>query len=434
MKIIFAIDPWIYRDLVGDQLYTLENIFIPSIKALSEYGHDVKLLIGEDLADVLLLKNISIPCKLHVISLKSLYNIYNNHYEAHKLQYKEKSTALQKEKLKKIIFQELDCWYPDVIISFTTPVSVWKELYQKSLSLQFENGIFSRSPYPYLCQLDPFGFLGKSYPYVFSKELKNTAITKKQKDRIFKLKKIYKEEIFDKYNPVNKKELIDYPGQKIVLVPLSYNGVVINDLASKYKSQLDFLLEVIYKTPKDVIILFTKHSLQITGGIPSETELYLLRKFPNLRYDKKFDHYAFCSQWLTPLVDGIITINSTKAYNGAFWDKKVFTLGNCEVNVVATSSNINSIDKYLNQNKKYNSKSYNVLYHLLTRYCFPIKYFFDPIWLTKRFEKMIDSKKAGTLDTSFTGMPLIDDEDCIFDLLVSESPAMKNNYTPRTRT
>ena len=227
---------------------------------------------------------------------------------------------------------------------------------------------------------------------------------------------------------------MDSANQKIVLVPLSYNGVIINDSASNYKSQLDFLLDVIYKVPKNIIILFTKHSLQMKGGIPQETEEYLLRKFSNLRYHKKFDHYAFCSQWLTPIVDGVISLNSTVAYHGAFWGKKIFTLGRCEINSVATSDNLRNSEHYLSDaNNEYDCKAYNVLYHLLSRYCFSLKDFLNPAWLTERFEKLIRSQKSGKLESTFTGMPLSGDEDDIFDRLLSESPAVQNGYQPRVR-
>lgn len=430
MKILFALDPWIYRDTVGDQLYTLENIFLSSINALHDYGHDVKLLIGEDMADTIATKKLKISCSLHRLLLKDLYEIYQNHYEAHKIQHEDRNTDQQKNMFKGLVQNALDDWSPDVIISFTTPVSIWKKCFPKALSMQFENGIFSRSPYPYLCQLDPFGFLSSSYPYVFLKELRNKQISQKQTSRILQLRKKYQDEIFSIYNPIKREELVDYPDQKIVLVPLSYNGAVINDSASIYKSQLDFLLKVLYNTPNNIIVLFTKHSLQMRGEIPQVSEEYLMRQFPNLRYHDKFDHYAFSSQWLTPIVDAIVSLNSTVAYHGALWGKKVFALGNCEINSVAMSTDLRNIENVLSNTEEYNQKAYNVLYHLLTRYCFQLKDFSNPAWLTDRFEKLIYNQKAGTLLSSFKGMPLLGDEDDVFNRLLSESPAMKEGYQP----
>jgi len=433
MKILFALDPWIYRDTVGDQLYTLENIFVDSIKSLFDYGHEVRLILGEDMAEAINQKNINLACEVFTIPLQELYKIHDSHYQAHQAQYDDTETAEQSKAFKKLVVEQLGEWEPEVIISFTTPVSVWKKCYPEALSMQFENGIFSRTPYPYLCQLDPFGFLAKSYAAVFSKELRDSDISPEQSSRISKLKIEYEHNIFDKFNPFSREGLVDYKEQKVVLVPLSYNGVIINDAASKYKSQLDFLLDVMYRVPKDTIVLFTKHSLQMKGEIPAKTEEYLMKKFPNLRYDEKFDRYAFASQWLTPLVDGIISINSTVAYHGAFWSKKVFTVGECEINSVATAENLDKIEGYLAEPDKQDKKANNVLYHLLSRYCFRLEDFWDAKWLADRLEKLIASQKIGKLETDFTGMPLLGDEDKIFDSLLKDSPAMKEGYQPRLR-
>ncbi len=433
MKILFALDPWIYRDIAGDQLYTLENIFISSIKALSNYGHDVKLLVGEDILEVIKDKNLKISCDIYTMPFKDLYEIYPNHYEAHKTQHENKDTDKQKKLFKKLVKKELSNWNPDVIISFTTPVLIWKKCYPKALSMQFENGIFSRPPYPYLCQLDPFGFLSNSYPYVFLEQIRNKNITEEQTNRMIQLKKRYEDKIFKPHNPFKREDLIDYPDQKVLLVPLSYNGVIINDSASIYKSQLDFLLHVMHNVPKDVIVLFTKHSLQMKGEIPEVTEKYLMSKFPNLRYNESFDHYAFCSQWLTPMVDGIISLNSTVAYHGAFWGKKIFTIGKCEINSVATSDNLQNVEDDLSRKYDYDIKAYNVLYHLLSRYCFQLKDFWNAEWLTGRFEKLIHSKKSGKLESDFLGMPLLENEDDIFKRLLEESPALADGYKPRVR-
>lgn len=432
MKILFAIDPWVYRDCAGNQMYTLEKIFIPAIKTLNGYGHDVNLLLGEDMEDAIKIKKLEIPCKIITISLKKLYDIYHNHYEAHLIQYHAESNKKQKMLFKELMTKALGIWYPDVIFSFTTPVSAWKECYPKSLSLQFENGMFSREPYPYLVQLDPYGFLAHSYPSLFLEQLRNHDINRKQSERLENLRDIYKKRIFYQYNPISKNELKDTPQQKILLVPLSYNGVVINDAASNFRSQLDFLLHVLYNIPPEIIVLVTKHSLQMNNVISEETENFLVRKFPNIRFNPKFDRYAFASQWLTPLADGIVTLNSTLAYHAVLWGKKVFTLGKCEINTVATSDNLKNIEELLNRGDKDDTLALNVIYHLLTRYCFTLDKFLDPGWLTERLKKMIYNKN-GNLGNNWDGLPLLDNEDIVFNRLLTNTPGLKEDYSPRKR-
>lgn len=156
MKILFAIDPWIYRDSVGNQMFTFKKIFFEAIEGLLREENDVKVLLGEDMLYSLNEEDIKLKCEVFCIPLNELYNIYPNHYIAHKVQFNQTETLEQKVKTKKIVLKYTREWKPDVIISFTTPVSVWRYVYEDSMNLQFENGMFSRSPYPFMCQLDPF--------------------------------------------------------------------------------------------------------------------------------------------------------------------------------------------------------------------------------------------------------------------------------------
>lgn len=426
MKILFAVDPWIYRDVAGNQIYTLENVFAPAIKNLMASGHDVKVLVGEDTYDCIVKNNINISADVKVVLLQELYKIYPNHYEAHKIQFNNLENQQQIKAFSELIRNTLGLWCPDVLISFTTPVSAFKKIYTNTLCLQFENGIFSRSPYPWLCQLDPFGFLRHSYPAKFAEQLRNQEITKAQKERLMDLRNIYKDRIFNVYNPFSRQDLCGDKYQRLLLVPLSYNGVVINDEASIFKSQLDFLLHVLYKTPKNTRVLVTKHSLQMNRSLHSDTEIFLQNKFPNLLFSDDFDKYAFASQWLTPLVDGVVSLNSTVAYHAAFWGKKVFSLGDCEINSVGTSNKLDNMDEILAITQE-DTRALNVLYHLLTRYCFLLSDFLDADYITSRFSEMMK------LDVNdWTCMPLIEkDEDTIFKKLLQATPGLNPDFKPR---
>lgn len=431
MKILFALDPWIYRNVAGNQIYTLENIFANTISALSKSGHDVRLMIGEDMLYTIKNKNLSINCVINTVNLQDLYKIFPNHYEAHKLQFNKSETNEQMIGFSKLIHKTLKGWTPEYIISFTTPVSAWQSIFPNALCLQFENGIFSREPYPYLCQLDPFGFLKNSYPAIFLNELRNQEINQKQYERVANFKDKFIEQVFSKHNPMTRDEFCDGKYEKLLLVPLSYNGVVINDEASEFKNQLDFLLHVLYRTPKNVRILVTKHSLQMDRSLNPDTEKFLIDSFPNLMFSDKFDKYAFASQWLTPIVDAVVTLNSTIAYHAALWGKKVFTIGNCEINSVATATNLNNIEEVLSKPDTIDKKALNAIYHLLTRYCFPLSLFNDVEWINKRLKDLNNIRETNNM-INWDCLPLINqNEDEIFDSLLSLSLGLKEEYSPR---
>lgn len=62
MNILFSVDPWIYRDCAANQIYSLDKIFKKAISALVRCGHNVKLLLGEDLEDCVIETGLNIEC------------------------------------------------------------------------------------------------------------------------------------------------------------------------------------------------------------------------------------------------------------------------------------------------------------------------------------------------------------------------------------
>lgn len=266
------------------------------------------------------------------------------------------------------------------------------------------------------------------------KELRENNINEEERKRILKFKDLYLKEIFLKNNPIKKEDFLDYKDQKSILVPLSYNGVIINDEASEFESQLDFLLYILERIPKNIKVIATRHSLQLNGSIPKETEKFLLDKYSNLTFVYELEKYAFLSQWLTPLVDAVITLNSTVAYHGAFYNKKVIALGDCEINSVADDNTLDNIEKILNNENNEENKSINVLYRLLTRHGFSLKKFQDGKWLTKRLMDMYKSHIDGTLYTRYDALPKVEEnDDDIFNILKNDTPGLKENFKPRIR-
>ncbi len=193
MKILFALDPWIYRDTAGEQLYTASNIFAPAINSLLGFGHDVRLLIGDDMTEHLSSRKINVACAVAVVPLQKLYDIYPNHYSAHLTQHEGRDSNEQISSFRNLVRCALGDWCPQVTIVFSTPVAVWQKCLPDTLALQFENGLFSRAPYPHLCQLDPFGFLSRSYPYLFRMNLRRTNPGSTAVERLRRLMCYYEE-------------------------------------------------------------------------------------------------------------------------------------------------------------------------------------------------------------------------------------------------
>ena len=275
----------------------------------------------------------------------------------------------------------------DIIITFS-PVEYLKEIYPSVLFLHYEYGMFSRKPYPRTYYLDPINSNGYSYLDKYYSKIKN--IDFKEKDKFLNfLKKL--SNVILKDNPFEdeiKKLKKEY--KYLILLPLQASNYWIFDFETEYKSQFEYLEDVLIKTLKfkNIGVIVTQHSSNIFLN-NEKTVKYLKEKYSNFILLETTKHYFEVSPLIVPYVDAVITISTSVGFHALLWDKKIITLGKSYLKRLSYTNNLNNLDKVLELDTKDRKK---ILYWLLTRYYIPEDYIKNSKWISNFLERSIEKK------------------------------------------
>lgn len=275
----------------------------------------------------------------------------------------------------------------DIIITFS-PVEYLKEIYPSVLFLHYEYGMFSRKPYPRTYYLDPINSNGYSYLDKYYSKIKN--IDFKEKDKFLNfLKKL--SNVILKDNPFEdeiKKLKKEY--KYLILLPLQASNYWIFDFETEYKSQFEYLEDVLIKTLKfkNIGVIVTQHSSNIFLN-NEKTVKYLKEKYSNFILLETTKHYFEVSPLIVPYVDAVITISTSVGFHALLWDKKIITLGKSYLKRLSDTNNLNNLDKVLELDTKDRKK---ILYWLLTRYYIPEDYIKNSKWISNFLERSIEKK------------------------------------------
>ena len=423
MRILFIVDPWIYRNQAGLGQYTFQAAFEPAMKSLQGSGHSVRLILGHDLFTKLTCdKNEIDRWNPVVIYQDELYRIYPDFYEAHISQFKNTCTQKQIDSMSSLMTERLLPWVPDAVIMFLTPMGICRYCFPNSVLCELEYGMLSRTPYPRLYSLDPHGSLMHSYLRTYPESHGLQSLTPIEHNRLEHFRDIFRKRVFAKHNPFRRD---NYDYQYVVLLPLSYSGVVISDGASPFRSQFDMLFHVLSNISSDIGVVVTRHGSQVDETVYPDTAEYLKQRFPNLIFDERTSTYAFASQWLVPILDGVISTNSSLLAQAALWRKPAYVLGDGAFVSLSAARQVTEIAEDLCSQPYVNHDSW--IYHMLTRYYVPERLLHDSGWLTDRLSRYAEG------NNSVQALPrVLQDEDALFRLLEEDSPGLQTDYSPKT--
>ena len=185
--------------------------------------------------------------KIYTFSQKELKIFSSSSIETIKKWYNNEYSIKEMEEYKKIFINKFKENSFDVIVTFS-PVPYLKEIFNEALVLNYEFGIFSRPPFPITFFLDPI-VPGDSYLRIFSEKiLKNVKISKEEEESFNYFLEKQKMSVLQE-NPFSKKiREIRKKYYKIILLPLQFNNFYLFDLESDYKTQFEYLEDVLIKT------------------------------------------------------------------------------------------------------------------------------------------------------------------------------------------
>ena len=204
---------------------------------------------------------------------------------------------------------------PDVIISFGIQVDFLAALWPKALRLHIESGPFSRNPYPFSVFFDHLGMYGRSIIGQAGQRLRAHAATDDAVALVsaFRSRNALALDAVDPFRGTDFRTKFD----RLVLLPLQVSNYYSFNEQSHYRTQFEYLLDVLSATPPDVGVIVTEyiewgHILMSYGS--AENIPYLQKNFPNLIFFEQFRAYASPSQFLAPRVDGVWSVSSNVGY------------------------------------------------------------------------------------------------------------------------
>jgi hypothetical protein len=211
---------------------------------------------------------------------------------------------------------------PDVIISFGIQIDFLAALWPNALRLHIESGPFSRNPYPFSLFFDHLGMYGRSIIGQAGHRLRTHLATDDAIGLVsaFRTRNAHALDAVDPFHAADFRAKFD----RLLLLPLQVSNYYSFDEQSRYRTQFEYLLDVLSATPRDVGVIVTEylewgHVLKSCGS--GENIGYLQRNFPNLIFLDQFRCFSSPSQFLAPRVDGVWSVSSNVGYQALLYNR-----------------------------------------------------------------------------------------------------------------
>ena len=165
---------------------------------------------------------------------------------------------------------------PDVIISFGIQTDFLAPLWPNALRLHVESGPFSRNPYPFSLFFDHLGMYGRWIVGQAGQRLRTHRATDDAVGLVsaFRTRNTYALDAVDPFHAVDFRAKFD----RLVLLPLQVSNYYSFDRQSRYRTQFEYLLDVLSAAPRDVGVIVTEylewgHVLKDCGSGPEPSHI-----------------------------------------------------------------------------------------------------------------------------------------------------------------
>lgn len=261
---------------------------------------------------------------------------------------------------------------PDICITFS-PAPFLASLFPDAKIFHFELGAVSRAPFPSTAYLDGHGMFRCGFPFRHPEIPLGF-------DHEPSLRTIG--EIADRHrqwaaksNPFSAvTESLRLGSRPSILVALQHAEHYAFAVHSEHGSQYDLLLSVLDNAPDDCAVLVTEHPnfpVLTPGAIGS-----LKLRYRNFVFDPAFRQVAAASHYLAPLVDAVISVDSSVGLQALFWGKRLITTPRSNLAPFANGTEIAHIPEIL-CGPHDADRGRRVAAWYLTRYCMPFQLLFS---------------------------------------------------------
>lgn len=338
MRILYYLEPLIEQQNPSFRVGALKNTILRQAEQLTKGGHHVSVLTSSHTYQQCLEQGVSFTdIDVIQVSMQDSLRYFRDAEHSAEINYlchDEETHALYQPLYK----EALGKYAPDLIISWESPNNVLKSIFPEVPALHMMPGFFSRVPFPELSFIDPCGFFKDSTLYWLQNDIKHYEPSEGEKSLVDQIKTTYFNGYLANYSPFKREELDpENKFDKLVLLPLQVSGYFAFDFHTDYKNQMDFLVGVLSKIPKNVGVVVTQYVTHHTKDTPinAKTIQFLESEFPNLIYKPVFDKLDGVSQYLLPHVDAVISTSSSIAFQAAFLQKPVYMVGESHISIIS---------------------------------------------------------------------------------------------------
>ena len=279
---------------------------------------------------------------------------------------------------------------PDVVISFGIQIDFLAVLWPRALRLHIETGPFSRNPYPFSLFFDHLGMYGRSIIGRAGKGLRTHAASSDAVAlvNVFRSRNALALDTVDPFRATDLGRKFD----RLILLPLQVSNYYSFNEQSSYRTQFEYLLDVLAATPPDVGVIVTEyiewgHILMDYGS--GENIPYLQRNFPNLIFHERFRAYASPSQFLAPRVDGVWSVSSNVGYQALLYNRILGSPATSHIGSIAHATTFEGFFREIAAGTPTNNDA--LLAWLLERYFVPDELLSDGKWLREYLARRINA-------------------------------------------
>lgn len=282
---------------------------------------------------------------------------------------------------------------PDVLISFAVPTDFLASTWPAALRLHAEAGPFARNPFPRSVFLDHLGMYGRSVIRQAGSRLIDFAADPAVTALVSAFRAHYAA-VLARLDPF---AAIDLRGsfERVCLLPLQVSDWYGFDEQVSYRSQFEYLLDVLSAAPPDVRVIVTEYTQWgpvITDAGPGRNFDYLRRSFPNMLFVEPFRSYCFPSQFLLPRVDGVWSVSSNVGPQAFLFGHALGTPSSTHLAAIAHSTDFADFFARLGREVPQSRDAF--LAWLFERYLVPESLWDDGAWLDDYLARRLAATRA----------------------------------------
>jgi hypothetical protein len=212
---------------------------------------------------------------------------------------------------------------------------------------------------------------------------------------------------------------------RLCLLPLQVSNEFSFDGLVNYRTQFEYLYDVLAAAPKDVAVIVTEHPngdpvLRRSGSCANID--MLRRTFPNIVFLDEFRQCQSPSQLLVPRVDGVWTVSSSVGYQALLFNRRLGSPSSTELSNVADATTLGDFFARLGHRRLTNVDTDNFLAWLLERYLVPASLLSDGRWFHDYLQRRLDAARRAS-DPIDAFVPTAD-ADRLMDAWIVKTPPL----------